>query len=89
MPNNSQGWFDPSLTARYGKRSWGAAFCFGDPRSLSAVAEEWGSLNVPDPLPVLDGLLAATSRVHGLALETRILKHVASSRAEVVNSFQP
>ena len=25
------------------------------------VAEMWGRLNVPDPLPVVDGLLAATS----------------------------
>src|SRR5438105_6970983 len=35
------------------------------------VAEEWGRLNVPDPLPVIDGLLAATAKVHGLILATR------------------
>jgi len=25
------------------------------------IADEWGRLNVPDPLPVIDGLLAATT----------------------------
>ena len=34
-------------------------------------AEEWGRLGVPDRLPVVDGLLAATARVHGLTLVTR------------------
>ena len=36
-----------------------------------AIAEEWGRMNVPDPLPVVDGLLAATARVLGLTLVTR------------------
>lgn len=54
-----------------------------------AVAEEWGRLNVPDPLPVIDGLLAATARVHGLTLATRNVKDVARSGAEVVNPFEP
>lgn len=35
------------------------------------IAEEWGRINVPDPLPILDGLIAATARVHGLTLVTR------------------
>lgn len=35
------------------------------------VAEEWGRLNVPDPLPVVDGLQAATAKVHGWTLVTR------------------
>jgi predicted nucleic acid-binding protein len=25
------------------------------------IAQEWGRLNVPDPLPVVDGLMAATA----------------------------
>ncbi len=41
------------------------------------VAEEWGRLNVPDPLPTVDGLLAATARVHGLTLVTRNTRDVA------------
>lgn len=52
------------------------------------VAEEWGRLNVPDPLPVIDGLLAATAKVHGLTLATRNVKDVARSGADVVNPFE-
>jgi len=52
------------------------------------VAEEWGRLNVPDPLPVIDGLLAATATVHGLVLATRNVGDVARSGAEVVNPFE-
>ena len=54
-----------------------------------AVAEEWGRLNVPDPLPVIDGLLAATAKVHGLTLATRNVKDVVRSGADVVNPFDP
>lgn len=53
-----------------------------------AVAEEWGRLNVPDPLPVIDGILAATAKVHGLTLATRNVKDVARSGVEVVNPFE-
>ena len=53
------------------------------------VAEEWGRLNVPDPLPVIDGLLAATAKVHGLTLATRNVKDVVRSGADVVNPFEP
>jgi predicted nucleic acid-binding protein len=52
------------------------------------VAEQWGRLNVPDPLPVIDGLLAATARVHGLTLATRNVKDVARSGANIVNPFE-
>jgi predicted nucleic acid-binding protein len=41
------------------------------------VAEEWGRLNVPDPVPTVDGLLAATARVHGMTLVTRNTRDVA------------
>lgn len=54
-----------------------------------SVAEEWGRLNVPDPLPVIDGLLAATASVYGLTLATRNVKDVARSGADVVNPFEP
>lgn len=53
-----------------------------------SVAEEWGRLNVPDPLPVIDGLLAATAKVHGLTLATRNVKDVARSGVEVLNPFE-
>lgn len=35
-----------------------------------AVAERWGKLNVPDPVPTVDTLLAATALVHGMTLVT-------------------
>jgi toxin FitB len=30
----------------------------------TGIAELWGRLNVPDPLPVIDGLLAASAQAH-------------------------
>jgi predicted nucleic acid-binding protein len=41
------------------------------------VADRWGTLNVPDPLPTVDGLLAATALIHDLTLVTRNTKDVA------------
>lgn len=52
------------------------------------VAEEWGRLNVPDPLPVVDGLIAATARVYGLTLATRNVKDVARTGVACVNPFE-
>lgn len=51
------------------------------------VAEEWGRMNVPDPLPVLDALMAATAKVHGLVLATRNVKDVASTGVRTLNPF--
>jgi predicted nucleic acid-binding protein len=53
------------------------------------VAEEWGRLNVPDPLPAIDSLLAATARVHGLTLVTRNVADVARTGVRVLNPFVP
>ena len=52
-----------------------------------AVAEEWGRMNVPDPLPVVDGLLAATSRVNGLTLATRNTRDIARTGVDLFNPF--
>ncbi len=52
------------------------------------VAEEWGRLSVPDPLPVVDGLLAATAKVHELTLATRNVKDVARTGVRLVNPFE-
>lgn len=51
------------------------------------VAEVWGRLNVPDPRPVVDTLLAATAIVHGLTLVTRNVDDVASTGVRVLNPF--
>ncbi len=51
------------------------------------VAEEWGRMNVPDPVPVIDRLLAATAKVHGLSLVTRNTKHVRRTGVTCVDPF--
>ena len=55
----------------------------------TAIAERWGRLNVPDPLPVIDGLLAVTAIEHGLVLVTRNVRDVARCGAQLLNPFDP
>ncbi len=45
----------------------------------AAVADRWGRLNVPDPVPTVDGLLAATALVHNMTLVTRNLRDVGAT----------
>jgi predicted nucleic acid-binding protein len=52
-----------------------------------AIAERWGRINVPDPFPVIDGLLAATAIEHGLTLVTRNVRAVLRSGVSVLNPF--
>ena len=52
------------------------------------VAEEWGRTGVPRPVPVVDGLIAATAKVHGLTLATRNTRDVASTGVAVVNPWE-
>jgi toxin FitB len=51
------------------------------------VAEVWGRLNVPDPVPVVDGLLAATALVHDWTLVTRNVGDVASTGVRLLDPF--
>ena len=51
------------------------------------IAEQWGRFNVPNPLPVLDSLLAATASVHGLTLVTRNVKDVERTGVDCLNPF--
>jgi predicted nucleic acid-binding protein len=51
------------------------------------VADLWGRLCVPDPLPAIDGLLAATALVHDLTLVTRNVRDVESTGVRVLNPF--
>jgi predicted nucleic acid-binding protein len=52
-----------------------------------AVAEEWARLNVPDPLPVVDGLLAATAKVADLTLATRNVADIEGTGIAIFNPF--
>lgn len=51
------------------------------------IAEEWGRINVPDPVPAVDGLLAATAKVRGMILVTRNISDVESTGVRLLNPF--
>lgn len=51
------------------------------------IADRWGRLNVPDKLPTIDGLLAATALVHDLTLVTRNVRDVERSGVKRLNPF--
>jgi toxin FitB len=51
------------------------------------VAEAWALLGIPDPLPLIDGLLAATAKVHGLTLVTRNVADIGSTGVSVLDPF--
>jgi predicted nucleic acid-binding protein len=53
------------------------------------VAEVWGRMGVPDPVPVVDGLMAATAQVHGLTFVTRNTAHFARTGVSIFNPFEP
>jgi toxin FitB len=52
------------------------------------VCEEWGRLNVPDPLPVVDGLMAATAKVRGWTLVTRNVADLARTDVRLLDPFR-
>ncbi len=52
-----------------------------------AVAERWGTLSITDPVPVVDGLMAATALVHGMTLVTRNIADFARTGVDLVNPF--
>jgi predicted nucleic acid-binding protein len=53
-----------------------------------AISETWGAINVPDPLPVVDGLIAATARVHGLTVASRNIPDIRRVGVDCVNPFE-
>lgn len=53
------------------------------------VADEWGRMNAPDPLPAVDALLAATAKVHGLTLVTRNTTELARTGVRLFDPFTP
>lgn len=54
-----------------------------------AIADEWGRMSALRPVPVIDGLLAATAKTNGLTLVTRNEADVAGLGAQVLNPFEP
>jgi predicted nucleic acid-binding protein len=51
------------------------------------IARTWGKLGAPNPIPTVDGLLAATAHVHGLILATRNVRQVEALDIECFNPF--
>ena len=52
-----------------------------------AIGQRWAVLSVPDPLPVIDGLVAATALEHDLTLVTRNVDDVKRTGVTLVNPF--
>ena len=66
------------------------AFAFGE-RILPvdrAVANVWGWLSANRPLPVIDGLLAATAKIHRMTLVTRNTDDIADLDVSILNPFE-
>jgi hypothetical protein len=52
------------------------------------IAEEWGRLDASAPRPVVDALMAATAKVHGLTMVTRNTTDFAAMGIDVHGPFQ-
>jgi predicted nucleic acid-binding protein len=53
------------------------------------VADIWGQMSAQRTIPVIDGLLAATAKVHSLTLATRNVDDVSGLGAKLLNPFEP
>ena len=51
------------------------------------VAAAWGRQQYTQPLPVIDALIAATARVHGMTVVTRNVKDFELAGTQVLNPF--
>ena len=51
------------------------------------VADTWGRISASRPVPVVDGLLAATAVVHAMTLVTRNVSDVEGLGARVLDPF--
>lgn len=54
----------------------------------NAISDQWGRISAIRPIPVIDGLLAATAITNGLTLVTRNDRDVAGVGALVLNPFR-
>jgi len=79
-----QAWLDNDLRSRFHGRLLGVD---------ADVAMEWGAVcaeaeRAGTPRPVIDALLAATARVHGLTLVTRNTADFLNIRVDVFNPWE-
>ena len=54
----------------------------------NAISDQWGRMGAIRPIPVVDGLLAATAATNGLTLVTRNDRDIAGLGAMVLNPFR-
>ncbi len=54
----------------------------------NAVSDQWGRMSAIRPIPIIDGLLAATAVTNGLTLVTRNDSDIAGLGAMVLNPFR-
>ena len=52
-----------------------------------AIAERWGHLGTPDPVPAIDALIAATALERDLVVVTRNVKHISGTGARFFDPF--
>ena len=52
------------------------------------IAERWGQLGVPDPIPAVDGLIAATALERNLIVVTGDHKHFSRIGVRHLNPFE-
>lgn len=52
-----------------------------------AIAERWGRLGIPDRVPDVDGLIAATALENDLVVVSRNTKHISMTGARHMNPF--
>lgn len=53
-----------------------------------AIAERWGHLGIPDPIPSIDGLIAATALERNLVVVTRNTKDILPTGARHIDPFR-
>lgn len=51
------------------------------------AAEEWGRMSVPDPVSIIDGLMAATAKVMNMTFVTRNTADVARTGVRLLDPF--
>lgn len=51
------------------------------------ISEQWGRFGVPDPVSVIDALMAATAMVHGHILVTRNVRDIEPTGVTYINPF--
>ena len=53
----------------------------------ATIAQQWAAMSVPDPIPVVDGLMAATAAVHDLTVVTRNVADIGRTGVRWVDPF--